>query len=159
MDDSIEARLSRMGATLPAPAVAAANYAPVVAHDGLLYVSGQLPIGAQGVTCRGLVGAGVSLDEARGAARLCAINILAQAKQALEGDLERLRQVLRITVFVASTPDFAEQHLVANGASDFFAEALGDRGRHSRAAVGVTALPLGAAVEIDAIIAASETGE
>jgi enamine deaminase RidA (YjgF/YER057c/UK114 family) len=153
MDDSIEARLARMGVTLPSPAAPAANYAPVMAGDRALYVSGQLPMGPQGLSCRGLVGAEVSLDQAREAARLCAVNILAQAKAALGGDLERLRQVLRITVFVASADGFTDQHLVANGASDFLAEALGERGRHARAAVGAAALPLGAAVEIDAIIA------
>jgi enamine deaminase RidA (YjgF/YER057c/UK114 family) len=93
------------------------------------------------------------LEEGRAAARLCAINILAQARPALDGDLERIRQVLRITVFVASSAQFTEQHLVANGASDLLVEALGDRGRHARAAIGVAALPLDAAVEVDAIIA------
>jgi enamine deaminase RidA (YjgF/YER057c/UK114 family) len=87
------------------------------------------------------------------AARLCAINILAQAKAALDGDLERLVRVLRITGYVASAETFVEQHLVINGASDFLAEALGERGRHARVAVGSASLPLDAAVEIDAILA------
>ena len=95
----------------------------------------------------------MTLEEGRKAARLCAVNILAQAKAALDGDLERIRQILRITGFVASSPHFTDQHLVANGASDFLAEALGERGRHARAAVGVAALPLDAAVEVDAIVA------
>ena len=88
---------------------------------------------------------------AREAAKLCAINILAQAKAAL-GDLEKIARVVKITVFVASTPDFTEQHLVANGASDFLVAALGERGKHARAAVGMASLPLNAAVEIEAII-------
>ena len=157
MDEMIEARLSRMGITLPSPAAPAANYVPAVEHGGLIYISGQLPMGPQGIACRGRLGADVTLDQAREAARLCAVNILAQARSALDGDLERIRQVLRITAFVASMPDFTDQHLVANGASDLLAEALGQRGRHARAAVGVAALPLGAAVEIDAIIAVVES--
>ena len=158
MPETIEARLSRMGVTLPSPATPAANYVPAMVSAGVLYVSGQLPTGPQGISCRGRLGAEVALDDARDAARLCAVNILAQARSALAGDLERIRQVLRITAFVASTPEFFDQHLVANGASDFLAEALGERGRHARAAVGVAALPLGAAVEIDAIIAVADIG-
>ena len=153
MDETIEARLARLGVTLSPAAAPAANYLPYVRHDGLLYVSGQLPLAPQGIACRGRLGESVALEEGRKAARLCAVNILAQAKAALDGDLERIRQILRITCFVASSPHFTEQHLVANGASDFLAEALGERGRHARAAVGVAALPLDAAVEIDAIIA------
>ena len=112
-----------------------------------------MPIAGGGVAVRGRLGESVSLEDGRKAARLCAINILAQAKAALDGDLERIRQVLRITGFVASSPHFTEHHLVLNGASDFLVEALGERGRHARAAVGMAALPLDAAVEVDAIIA------
>jgi enamine deaminase RidA (YjgF/YER057c/UK114 family) len=153
MDETIEARLARLGVTLPSAAAPAANYLPFIRHEGVLYFSGQLPILAGGVAVRGRLGESVSLEDGRKAARLCAINILAQAKAALDGDLERIRQVLRITGFVASSPHFAEQHLVLNGASDFLVEALGERGRHARAAVGMAALPLDAAVEVDAIIA------
>ena len=153
MDETIEARLARLGVELAPAAAPAANYLPFVRHDGILYVSGQLPLTARGLAWRGQVGSAVTLEEARKAARLCAINILSQAKAALDGDLERIRQILRITCFVASPASFTEQHLVANGASDFLAEALGERGRHARAAVGVAALPLDAAVEVDAIIA------
>ena len=153
MDDTIEARLARLGVTLSAAAAPAANYLPYVRHDGLLYVSGQLPLATQGLAFRGRLGESVTLEEGRKAARLCAVNILAQAKAALDGDLARIRQIVRITCFVASSPHFSDHHLVANGASDFLAEALGERGRHARAAVGVAALPLDAAVEIDAIVA------
>jgi enamine deaminase RidA (YjgF/YER057c/UK114 family) len=153
MDETIEARLARLGVELPAAAAPAANYVPFVRHDGILYISGQLPLTPQGVACRGRLGESVSVEDGRKAARICAINILAQAKAALDGDLERIRRFLRITGFVASTPHFSEQHLIANGASDFLVEALGERGRHARAAVGVAALPLDAAVEVDAIIA------
>lgn len=153
MDETIETRLARLGVTLPVAAAPAANYLPYVLHDGLIYVSGQLPITAQGIACRGRLGETVSVEDGRKGARLCAINVLAQAKAALDGDLERIRQVVRITGFVASAPGFFEQHLVVNGASELFAEALGARGRHARAAVGAAALPLEAAVEVDAIIA------
>jgi len=153
MDETIEARLARLGVTLTAAAMPAANYLPSVLHDGFLYVSGQLPSTPQGLTCRGRLGESVTLEDGRKAARLCAINILAQAKAALDGDLEQIQRVLRITCYVASSPHFTEQHLVANGASDFLVEALGERGRHARAAVGMAALPLDAAVEVDALIA------
>jgi enamine deaminase RidA (YjgF/YER057c/UK114 family) len=153
MEETIEARLARLNVTLPAAAGPAANYLPFVRHANLLYISGQLPLTAEGLACRGKLGNGVSVEQGRNAARLCAINVLAQAKAALDGDIERIRQIVRITGFVASAPHFTEQHLVVNGASDFLAEALGHRGRHARAAVGTAALPLDAAVEVDAIIA------
>jgi enamine deaminase RidA (YjgF/YER057c/UK114 family) len=153
MDESIEARLARLGVELPAAAAAAANYLPCVRHGDLLYVSGQLPLSGRELAYRGKLGESVSVEDGQRAARLCAVNVLAQAKAALAGDLERIAQVLRITGFVASAHAFFEQHLVMNGASDLLAEALGERGRHARAAVGVAALPLDAAVEVDAIIA------
>jgi enamine deaminase RidA (YjgF/YER057c/UK114 family) len=153
MDETIEARLARLGVELPPAAAPAANYVPFVRHGDLVYISGQLPLTPRGVDCRGRLGDSVSVEDGRRAARLCAINVLAQAKAALGGELERIRQVVRITGFVASAPGFTEQHLVVNGASDFLVEALGERGRHARAAVGVAALPLDAAVEVDAIVA------
>lgn len=153
MTETIESRLSSLGLTLHAAAAPAANYVPTVREGNLLYVSGQLPIGDAGIAFAGRLGDTVALEEGRQAARLCAINILAQAKAALDGDLEQIRRVVRITGFVASIPDFTDQHLVVNGASDLLVGALGERGRHARAAVGVVSLPLNAAVEIDAIIA------
>jgi enamine deaminase RidA (YjgF/YER057c/UK114 family) len=153
MTDTIEARLARLGVELPAASAPAANYLPFLRHGDLLFVSGQLPVTGNGLEQRGRLGESVSLEDGRTAARLCAINVLAQAKAALSGDLERIRQIVRITGYVASTPEFTDQHLVVNGASDLLAEALGERGKHSRAAVGVAALPLGAAVEVDAVIA------
>jgi enamine deaminase RidA (YjgF/YER057c/UK114 family) len=153
MPQSIEARLAELGVTLPVAAAPAANYLPSVPYGNILYISGQLPLTAQGIAFRGRLGDAVSVEDGRKAARLCAVNVLAQAKAALGGDLERIRQILRITVFVASAHTFTEQHLVANGASDFLADVLGERGRHARAAVGVAALPLDAAVEVDAIVA------
>jgi enamine deaminase RidA (YjgF/YER057c/UK114 family) len=153
MAESIQDRLAAMGVTLPVAAAPAANYVPFALHGGVLYVSGQLPMANGAIVRRGKLGLDVTVNEGREAARLCAVNILAQANAALSGDLERIGRIVRITGFVASTPDFTEQHLVVNGASDFLAQVLGERGHHARAAVGVASLPLDAAVEIDAIIA------
>jgi enamine deaminase RidA (YjgF/YER057c/UK114 family) len=152
MPETIEARLAALGVALPVAAAPAANYLPYMRVGDILYISGQLPLTPQGVAYRGKLGDGVSVEDGRKAARVCAINILAQAKAALDGDLERIRGFIRITGFVASAPRFTEHHLVLNGASDFLVEALGERGRHARAAVGTVSLPLDAAVEIDAII-------
>ena len=151
MGETIEKRLSDLGVTLPAAAAPAANYLPFVTSGNLLFTSGQLPMRDGKLLASGVVGR--DLDTAAGveAAKLCAINVLAQAKAAL-GDLEKIARLVKISVFVASTPDFTEQHLVANGASDFLAAALGERGKHARAAVGMASLPLNAAVEVEAVI-------
>ena len=154
MDTAIEDRLEALGISLPSAAAPAANYLPFTRHGDLIFISGQLCIGPEGLTIKGKLGDDVILTDGQQAARLCALNILAQAKAALDGDLERIRQIIRITGFVASAPTFTDQHLVINGASDLLADVLGERGRHSRAAVGMACLPLDAAVEIDAIIAA-----
>jgi enamine deaminase RidA (YjgF/YER057c/UK114 family) len=153
MEDSIDARLARMSVALPAAAAPAANYLPFLRHGDILYISGQISVAPQGAAYRGKLGGNISLEDGQKAARICAINVLSQVKAALDGDLERIRHFIRITGFVASAPDFADQHLVVNGASDFLVEALGDRGRHARAAIGTAALPLDAAVELDAIVA------
>ncbi|SEQ00455.1 Enamine deaminase RidA, house cleaning of reactive enamine intermediates, YjgF/YER057c/UK114 family [Faunimonas pinastri] len=149
----IDQRLRELGITLPQASAPAANYLPYAIHGDLLYISGQLPTNAAGELTRGKLGATHDVAAGQEAARLCTINILAQARNALGGDLERIRQVVKITGFVASTPDFVEQHLVVNGASNLLVEVLGERGRHARAAVGMAALPLDAAVEVEAIIA------
>jgi enamine deaminase RidA (YjgF/YER057c/UK114 family) len=151
MGETIEKRLSDLGVTLPAAAAPAANYVPYARSGNILFTAGQLPLKDGKLQATGLLGR--DLDTAAGAeaAKLCAINVLAQAKAAL-GDLEEIARVEKITVFVASAPDFTEQHLVANGASDFLAAALGERGKHARSAVGTAALPLNAAVEVEAII-------
>jgi enamine deaminase RidA (YjgF/YER057c/UK114 family) len=152
MSHEIDARLAAQGIVLPIPATPAANYVAFVIEGGLLTVSGQLPMESGVVAVKGKLGAGVDLDEGQRAARLCAINILAQAQAAL-GDLGRIRRCVRLGGFVASTPDFVEQHKVVNGASDLIAGILGDAGRHARAAVGVPSLPLDAAVEVEALFA------
>ncbi|MBX9450513.1 MAG: RidA family protein [Mesorhizobium sp.] len=149
MSDTIQKRLEALGVTLPAAAAPAANYVPYAQSGKLLMTAGQLPLEA-GKLVTGLLGRDLDTEAGKKAARLCAINILAQI-QAATGDLEQIARIVKITVFVASAPDFTEQHLVANGASDFLAEALGERGKHARSAVGVAVLPLNAAVEIEAI--------
>jgi enamine deaminase RidA (YjgF/YER057c/UK114 family) len=150
MSNGIEQRLAQIGVTLPTAAAPAANYVPFMISGPLLYTSGQLPLSAGKIAVSGLLGRDTDLTAGKEAARLCAINILAQAKAAL-GDLERIKRLVKITVFVASAPGFNEQHLVANGASDFLVEAIGERGKHARSAVGVAELPLNASVEIEAI--------
>lgn len=152
MSDTIEARLAAAGITLPEAAAPAANYVPFVVSGSMLHLSGQLPMEGGRIAVTGLLGGEVGLEEGQRAARLCAINILAQAKAALGGDLSRIVKVVKLNGFVASAPGFVEQHLVINGASNLIAEILGEAGRHARAAVGMAALPLNAAVEIDAIM-------
>lgn len=151
MANTIEARLAELGVTLPVAAAPAANYVPFMSTGSLLLTSGQLPLKDGKLVVSGILGKDADTAAGQEAAKYCAVNILAQAKAAL-GDLEKIKRIIKITVFVASTPDFTEQHLVANGASNFLVEALGDRGKHARSAVGVASLPLNAAVEIEAII-------
>lgn len=152
MSDTIDGRLAALGISLPEAAAPAANYVPYVISGNLLFLSGQLPIEGGKVAVIGLVGGDVALLEAQRAAELCAINILAQAKAALSGDLSRISRVVKLNGFVASAPGFVEQHLVINGASNLIANVLGEAGKHARAAVGMASLPLNAAVEIDAIL-------
>ena len=151
MGETIEKRLSDLGIVLPAAAAPAANYVPFVRSGNLLFPSGQLPIKDGKLAVTGLLGRDVDTAGGQEAARLCAINVLAQAKAAL-GDLEKIRRLVKINIYVASAPNFTEQHLVGNGASDLFANVLGERGKHARVAVGMAALPLNAAVEVEAIL-------
>jgi enamine deaminase RidA (YjgF/YER057c/UK114 family) len=151
MSETIEKRLSDLGVALPVAAAPAANYVPYCRTGNLLFTAGQLPLKDGKLQASGLLGRDVDTAGGKDAAKYCAINILAQAKAAL-GDLEKIRRLVKITVFVASTPEFVEQHLVANGASDFLVAALGERGKHARSAVGTACLPLNAAVEIEAIL-------
>lgn len=149
---TIEARLEELGITLPAAAAPVASYVPVVVQGGFAHVSGQLPF-IDGVLKTGRLGEDVSLNEGMVAARACGLMILAQLKAA--GVLDQVERVVKLGAFVNSTPDFTDQPKVANGASDLMVEVFGEAGKHARAAVGVPALPLGAAVEVDAIIALS----
>lgn len=152
MSDTIESRLAARGITLPAAAAPAANYLPYVRTGNLLFISGQLPMHEGKMSATGLVGRDVDLATAQKAAEHCAVNILAQAKAALSGDLTRIVRVVKLGGFVASDPGFTEQHLVINGASNLIADILGEAGKHARAAVGTACLPLNAAVEVDAVI-------
>lgn len=150
---SVEERLKEQGLILPQPAAPAANYVPFTVHNGLVYVSGQLPMGPDGLAYKGKVGADVSMEDAVKAAELCALNLIAQVKAACGGDLGRVERVLRLGGFVNCTDDFGQQPAVINGASNLMVTAFGDKGRHARAAVGTNALPFNASVEIDAIFA------
>ncbi|MBB4954046.1 enamine deaminase RidA (YjgF/YER057c/UK114 family) [Agrobacterium vitis] len=152
MSDTIDSRLSDLGISLPVAATPAANYVSFVISGNLLYLSGQLPMENGKIAVSGLLGADVELTEGQRAAELCAINILAQAKAALDGDLGRIVKVIKLNGFIASTPGFTDQHLVMNGASNLIANVLGEAGKHARAAVGMAALPLNAAVEVDAVM-------
>lgn len=151
MTGKTEAHLQSIGITLPTPATPAANYVPFVISGNLLTISGQVPVGPDGLEFQGKLGDGYDVETGQKAARLCAINILAQAKAAL-GDLDRITQMVKITGFVNAAPDFGDHPAVINGASDLLVEALGERGRHARAAIGMSSLPFGVAVEVDAII-------
>ncbi len=152
MAGSIEARLKALGLVLPPAATPIANYVPTRTHGGLLFISGQVSRSAQGKVVNGKLGAGCSIEQGETAARLCGLAILAQAKAAL-GDLDRIGQVLKLTGFVNAAPDFVDHPRVVNGCSDLIVEVLGEKGRHTRSAVGVASLPANAVVEVEAIIA------
>ena len=149
---SAAARLADLGLVLPRIPAPAAAYRPYVRHGDLVLTAGQLPMVDGALPKTGKLGAELSTEEGTALARRAALNILAIADEVADGDLERVR-VLKLTVFVASDPGFAEQHLVANGASDLLAAVLGDAGVHARSAVGVPVLPLDSPVEVEAILA------
>lgn len=153
MSGQIEARLAALGIALPEPAAPAANYVPFVISGRQVFISGQLPLSGGSIACSGRLGADVSLEDGRQAARLCGINILAQVKAAL-GDLDRVARCVKLGGFVSCAPEFTDQPKVINGASDLMVDVFGERGRHARFAVGAPALPLGCAVEIDAVFEA-----
>ena len=148
----IEERLSALGLKLPRPAAPVATYVPTVEIGGLLHISGQLPFEADGNLITGRLGDDIGAERGAEAAQRCALMILAQAALAL-GSLARISRVVKLGVFVNSAPQFTDQPKVANGASDLMVALFDDAGRHARSAVGVSVLPLGAAVEIDAILA------
>jgi len=148
---TIEAKLAELGLTLPEAAAPVAAYVPVVVAGGLAHVSGQLPF-IDGALVKGRLGEDVSLEDGAAAAKACALMILAQLKAAL-GSLEKVERIVKLGAFINSTGDFTDQPKVANGASELMAAVFGDAGKHARSAVGVPVLPLGAAVEVDAIVA------
>lgn len=151
MTSDAEQRLADLGLRLPEAPAAAANYVPYLIAGDLLMISGQISKTAEGTILTGQLGQDLNLEQGIMAAQICALNILAQAKTAL-GTLDKVSQVLRLTGFVASPAGFFDQAKVINGASDLMVAVFGDRGRHTRSAVGVSALPMNAAVEIDAMI-------
>jgi len=149
---SIDQRLSELGIALPQPAAPVASYVPAVEVGGLLHISGQISFAEDGSLITGRLGEDVDLDGGIAAARRCGVMLLAQMKAAL-GALDRVERVVKLGVFVNSTPGFTDQPKVANGASELMQEVFGEAGRHARSAVGVAVLPLGVAVEVDAIVA------
>jgi len=150
MTDRIDAKLAELGLTLPAAAAPVAAYVPTVEAGGMLYISGQLPFD-DGTLMTGRVGEDRDLDYAKKAAERCALMLLAQIKAAL-GGFERVERIAKLGVFINSAADFTDQAKVANGASELMVALFGDSGRHARSAVGVPVLPLGAVVEVDAIV-------
>lgn len=147
MDD----RLRALGITLPTPSIPAANYVPCVIVGDMAYVAGQVPFWDGALTHTGIVGRDLDLDAARAAARVCGLNVLAHLFRALDNDLGRVVRCVRLGGFVACTPEFTDHPKVVNGASDLMVDVFGDAGRHARAAVGCASLPLGAAVEVEAL--------
>ena len=152
MAGEIEARLQELGLELPETAAPMANYVPYVIDGKQLWVAGQVPFWNGSIKYTGVVGEDVSVDDAVNAARVCALNILAQTKAAL-GDLDRIARVIKLGGFVNGVPGFADQPKVINGASDLLVEVLGNKGLHARSAVGAGGLPLNVPVEVDAVIA------
>jgi enamine deaminase RidA (YjgF/YER057c/UK114 family) len=151
MPGKIDARLKELGITLPTPPAPVASYVPFVISGKLVFISGQVTLADGGLKYVGTVGKELSLDDGKAAARLCAINVLAQLKAACGGDLDKVKRCVKVGAFVNAVPGFAQHPEVANGASDLFVEILGDAGRHARAAVGAGSLPRNVAVEVEAI--------
>ena len=149
---NIDQRLAEIGLTIPQPAAPVASYVPAVEHGGLLHISGQISFAEDGSLIKGRLGEDMDVDAGIAAARRCGVMLLAQMKAAL-GSLDRVERVVKLGVFVNSVPAFVDQPKVANGASELMQEVFGESGRHARSAVGVTVLPLGVAVEVDAIVA------
>jgi len=148
---SIDARLAELGLTLPQPAAPVASYVPAVEANGLLHISGQISFAEDGSLITGRLGENVDLEGGQAAARRCGLMLLAQIKAAL-GSLDRVERIVKLGVFVNSAGSFTDQPKVANGASDLMQEVFGEAGRHARSAVGVPVLPLGVAVEVDAVV-------
>lgn len=151
MAGEVDARLNDLGISVPEAAAPVANYVGFVRSGNLVFVSGQVPVKDGKFLYQGKVGAEISLEAAQEAAKLCAINIIGQLKAACGGDLDRVQRIVKLGGFVNSVPDFGDQPKVINGASDLMVAVFGEKGKHSRAAVSAGALPLGVAVEIDAV--------
>ena len=148
---TVEERLAALGIALPQPVAPVANYVPFVRSGSLVHISGQISIDAEG-GIKGVVGEDVDLERGVAAARLCGVNLIAQMKAACEGNLGRLKRVVKLGGFVQAGPGFFDIPKVVNGCSDLMVEAFGEAGRHARSAVGVYRLPLNFAVEVDAVV-------
>jgi enamine deaminase RidA (YjgF/YER057c/UK114 family) len=148
---TVEDRLAALGISLPEPVAPVANYVPFVRSGSLVHISGQISIDAEG-GIKGVVGEDVDLERGVAAARLCGVNLIAQMKAACEGDLLRVKRVVKLGGFVQAGPDFFDIPKVVNGCSDLMVAAFGEAGRHARSAVGVYRLPLNFAVEVDAVV-------
>jgi len=151
MTGTIDGRLAQLGIDLSSPPAPVASYVPYVVAGNLVFVSGQVTLAKDGLKYVGVVGKDLSLDDGKAAARLCAINVLAQLKAAVNGNLDRVRRCVRLGVFVNAVPEFTQHPEVANGASDLIQEVFGEAGRHARAAVGAGSLPRNVAVEVEAV--------
>jgi enamine deaminase RidA (YjgF/YER057c/UK114 family) len=147
----IDKRLAELGITLPVPAKPVANYVGWVRTGNLVYTAGQVSLKDGKIEYQGKVGSDYSVEDAQKAARLCAINIIAQIKEACDGDLDRVRRIVKLVGFVNAVPEFIDHPKVVNGASDVMVEVFGDRGKHARSAVGSGSLPINVAVEVEAI--------
>ncbi|HUO93214.1 MAG TPA: RidA family protein [Rhizomicrobium sp.] len=151
MSGKVESRLKDLGIQLPTPPAPVASYVPYVVSGNLVFVSGQVTVAADGLKYVGIVGKDLSLEDGKAAARLCAVNVLAQVKAAAGGDLDRVKRCVKVTVFVNAVPGYAQHPEIANGASDLFVEVFGDAGKHARAAVGAGSLPRNVATEVEAV--------
>lgn len=151
MAGKIDARLKDLGITLPTPPVPVASYVPYVITGKQVFTSGQIPVDAEGIKYVGIVGKELSVEDGQAAARLCAINVIAQVKAACGGDLDKVVRCVKVVVFVNAVPGFAQQPEVANGASNLIGDVFGDAGKHARSAVGAGSLPRNVACEVEAI--------
>jgi enamine deaminase RidA (YjgF/YER057c/UK114 family) len=151
MTGKVESRLKDLGIQLPTPPAPVASYVPYVVSGNLVFISGQVTVAADGLKYVGIVGKEISVEDGKAAARLCAINLIAQVKAAAGGDLDRVKRCVKVTVFVNAVPGFTQHPEVANGASDLFVEVFGDAGKHARAAVGAGSLPRNVATEVEAV--------
>ena len=151
MADIVNQKLRALGLDLPKPGAAAGTYVPYVQTGNLVFISGQVPLGPKGLEFQGKLGRDISLEQGQAAARLCALNLLAQLKAACNGDLDRVKRCVKLGGFVNATPEFDQHPAIINGASDLLVEIFGEAGRHARFAVAAPSLPFNVAVEIDAI--------
>ncbi|MBI2254279.1 MAG: RidA family protein [Proteobacteria bacterium] len=151
MDDQYRACLHKLGLDLPPVGSSGGNYVPSVRISNLLYISGQIPSVGDDIKYTGKLGAGLAVEDGRKAAELCALNLVAQLRNALDGNLDRMKACVRLGGFVNCAPTFDQQSEVMNGASDLMVALFGDRGRHARTSIGVSSLPVNSAVEVDGI--------